>query len=262
MDAQEAWLRCRTQRSKQGDYSHPDASTRCRCCMYGKKGSIQDETLISPSNSRWINRRPHPHRPGSILCRWKHRKQNWIHCLVCWLLRLHPINEIRTRNIALLTLTHSSHGQVKRVWFSISTWRPRRSAWPQQWITPTMNRWSIILKVTSTEFTYLPRYASVHSVTDAATTASERVRSRLEQLDAFEVNWGSRVVTDRIRVFQGRTADTKSNTTRICQPHQRHEQGDEPSMEKWSTRENIEDRHSSMFDRHFCMLSPLTPSDA
>ena len=91
----------------------------------------------------------------------------------------------------------------------------------------------MVLKVTRIAFEFTGRSTSSDSVTDAATTASERVKNRLEQLDAFEV--GRRVLflaTADIRVISGRTADTKFYTTGIHQSYQRDEQRDEPSMEK------------------------------
>jgi hypothetical protein len=49
---------------------------------------------------------------------------------------------------------------------------------------------------------------------DTATT-SERIKNRLEQLDAFEVNF-CRIFNKEKFFFEGWTTNTKFNSTRIC----------------------------------------------
>lgn len=65
-------------------------------------------------------------------------------------------------------------------------WQRRKSVWPQQRTILTRNQRSIRAEVRRMN-DVLEKCSWFFPVIDTTTTASERVKSRLEQLDAFEV---------------------------------------------------------------------------
>ena len=135
-------------------------------------------------------------------------------------------------------------------------WQRRKSVWPQQRAILTRNQRSIRAEVTRMNdvLEKCSWFFSSHWYNDHSIWTCEKSFGTTRRFWSLIFFWFFYRIVHRFIFDSGWSTNTKFNTTRIHQSNQWYEQRNGSSMEKRSTSENVENRHTSLSNFFFSIV--------